>query len=167
MGHTAFVTEDGGLYTMGEGQTGMLGHGDTSNKKVPTRVQALEHERVVQVAAGGVHTACITETGALYTMGEAQGGKLGYQSDDQILLPKRVDALAGETVVMVAAGMSNTACVTDTGKLYTMGRKSSGQLGQGSVVGNTTLPTQVKGLDEKRVVLASVGGSHCLLDRGW
>ena len=39
--HTACVTEDGTLYTMGSGWDGKLGHGDESNKTVPTEVQAL------------------------------------------------------------------------------------------------------------------------------
>ena len=36
--HTAAVTEDGALWTWGDGGAGMLGHGDEENRLVPTLV---------------------------------------------------------------------------------------------------------------------------------
>ncbi len=39
--HSAAVTEDGFLFTWGEGDFGRLGHGDSQSRVVPTRVEVL------------------------------------------------------------------------------------------------------------------------------
>ena len=46
--HSAAVTEDGALWTWGRGDDGELGHGDTENRLVPTKVVAagLEGKRI-------------------------------------------------------------------------------------------------------------------------
>ena len=51
--HSACTTEEGTLYTWGHGMDGKLGHGDESSKSVPTRVEALAGQVVVQLVAAG------------------------------------------------------------------------------------------------------------------
>lgn len=68
--HMVAVTDTGGCYTWGAGGWGRLGHGDNEHIIVPTLVTgALSGERVVDVAAGSLHTAAVTLEGDLYTWG--------------------------------------------------------------------------------------------------
>ena len=57
--HTAATTQDGGLYTWGNGLFGKLGHGDTLAAYHPRRVTALEGSFVTSVACGWWHTAAV------------------------------------------------------------------------------------------------------------
>ncbi|GAX81426.1 hypothetical protein CEUSTIGMA_g8856.t1 [Chlamydomonas eustigma] len=57
--HTAAVTDEGCLYTWGNGLFGKLGHGDASSVFTPRRVDAFNGYTVIQVACGWWHTAAV------------------------------------------------------------------------------------------------------------
>jgi alpha-tubulin suppressor-like RCC1 family protein len=71
------LTTDGEVYTFGRGLSGQLGHGGGQDEVVPRRVARLEETGVALVACGNDYTACVDETGVLYTFGFGAAGQVG------------------------------------------------------------------------------------------
>lgn len=76
--HSAVISEDGQLYTFGQGNWGVLGHGNEKNVKftTPKLVEGLANHKVVDVVMGEYHTMALTDDGEVYTWG--YGGKKGF-----------------------------------------------------------------------------------------
>ena len=66
----------------GRGEYGRLGLGDTtgSSRLRPQKVPGLEGHHVIQVAAGGTHTLCLTIDGLVFVWGRGSYGRLGTQA---------------------------------------------------------------------------------------
>ena len=58
--HSPVLSAEGALFSFGFGAYGQLGHGDTANQLRPKRVAALAKEKVVSMAAGGLHSLALT-----------------------------------------------------------------------------------------------------------
>lgn len=56
----------------------------------PRVIESLRGVEVVDVAAGGAHSACITASGELYTWGKGRYGRLGHGDSEDQLKPKLV-----------------------------------------------------------------------------
>jgi alpha-tubulin suppressor-like RCC1 family protein len=69
----------GGVRCWGEGNSGRLGHDDTTDVQIPTSVSPVSvGEQVVQVAAGGAHSCALLTNGAVRCWGAGGLGALGY-----------------------------------------------------------------------------------------
>lgn len=63
--HTVALTDDGEVYTWGNGDHGKLGHNDTNKVTLPRMVEVLENKRVVSVASYNEHTVALVDPSAL------------------------------------------------------------------------------------------------------
>lgn len=70
--HTLILSDEGVLRSCGEGENGALGLNDMKDWWVPTQVKALHFgdTKIVSTAAECLHSAAVTEHGALYTWGQ-------------------------------------------------------------------------------------------------
>jgi alpha-tubulin suppressor-like RCC1 family protein len=76
--HTGAVLADGTLWTWGSGRSGKLGHGEESQRLIPTRVEQIPH--CTSVSCGQQHTAAVvtrSRSGSVYTFGKA-GADAGF-----------------------------------------------------------------------------------------
>lgn len=151
------------LATWGNGDFGRLGHGvECVSEELPRVVAALRDHNVLQVACGGAHTAVVTESGAVFTMGLNDYGQLGHTPKahhapvpQQVALP--------EAAMAVSAGHFHTLALTVSGSLWAWGRNWHGQLGLGSDAGSVEWqPVLVKALLGSRVVAVDAGMEHSL-----
>lgn len=56
----------------------------------PRVIESLRGTEVIDIAAGGAHSACITAAGELYTWGKGRYGRLGHGDSEDQLKPKMV-----------------------------------------------------------------------------
>jgi alpha-tubulin suppressor-like RCC1 family protein len=133
--HSMVVTEMGCVYTMGNGEDGKLGHGDTESCPLPRMVSTWPRMptrmRVVAVAAGGYHSMVLAADGMVATFGNGEDGKLGHGSEQRELMPRVVQTLMNKGVKTraIAAGDGHSMVVTVQGELYTFGASSYGRSG--------------------------------------
>mmetsp|Transcript_29055 Transcript_29055/g.41088 ORF Transcript_29055/g.41088 Transcript_29055/m.41088 type:complete len:593 (-) Transcript_29055:1722-3500(-) len=158
--HTAVITSTGALYTWGDKENGVAGHGDVEGHQyTPKLLDRLCGKRIVQLSACGFHTGCLTDTGELYTWGEGKFGRLGHGAERNCHSPRLVESLLGKRPRQVACGGFHTAVITEEGRMYTFGGGEHGQLGHGDRV-NKVKPTLVQALDTVFVSQITCGWSH-------
>jgi alpha-tubulin suppressor-like RCC1 family protein len=126
--HCEVLTEDGALFTR---ETAANPESDEPIPELgfgrfvpptpgPHRVFALEGARVVAVAVGNHFTVAVPEAGAVYSFG-INDGRLGHGEvggDENVFLPKRIEALDGIPVASVAAGDDHALALTRCGRVY-------------------------------------------------
>jgi len=135
--HVMAITQDGKLFSWGEGEDGKLGHGDTLSRHSPTLVTTLASKRISDIGCGSSHSAAVTSCGELYTWGLGDYGRLGHGDDKTTMVPKLVKGLEGKRVVQVACGSrdAQTLALTDQGHVYSWGDGDFGKLGRGGSEG--------------------------------
>lgn len=107
------VSGAGQLYTWGNGYEGsrpVTGHGHCNNVLIPTLVEALKNEVVVQAAAGWDHALCVTSQGHVYTWGGNPSGALGTGSSSNEAIPTRVVKNGFDKVTSVSEGAWLSPC---------------------------------------------------------
>jgi alpha-tubulin suppressor-like RCC1 family protein len=69
--HSASVSQDGDVYTWGDGFCGQVGHGDKRPQLTPRQVTqgGLEDEVVSSISCGSRHTLAVTEDGLVFSWG--------------------------------------------------------------------------------------------------
>ena len=159
--HSLTLTADGSVWSWGNGNYGRLGHGDEQRQWQPKKVEALAGQRVVTVSAGQYHSLAITADGAVWSWGGGGHGKLGHGDEQRRLLPKKVEAFAGQRVIVVSAGQQHSLALTADGAVWSWGYGEYGRLGHGDYQ-HQLLPKKVEALAGQRVVAVSAGVYHSL-----
>mmetsp|Transcript_8694 Transcript_8694/g.8704 ORF Transcript_8694/g.8704 Transcript_8694/m.8704 type:complete len:417 (+) Transcript_8694:19-1269(+) len=156
-GHfTAVVTEDGEVYTWGQGRDYALGHGDRTPLKLPRKVQGLEGKKIVKLACGRNFCIVLDNEGKLYSWGNNEYGQLGLSQTDRFrATPQQIKVLSN--VVEIATGDFHVMALTDKGNVFSWGAGSDGQLCHGNT-SNQSTPRLIQGIP--LVSRLSCGGGH-------
>lgn len=157
--YSCAVSESGEVYTWGCGKDGQLGHGDSKDVHTPKAVRSLQ-SKIRNVSCAEHHVAVVSESGVLFTWGRGQNGRLGHGGTENEMLPKAVEALAGQHVSQVSCGDFHTACViVNPTHVYAWGLGLSGRLGHGDET-NCHVPTLIETLAGVHVTCVACGGHH-------
>jgi alpha-tubulin suppressor-like RCC1 family protein len=106
------------------------------------------------------YTLAVSEAGEVFSFGKGEYGRLGHGDQVDVELSKQIEALRGVYVLTVAAGGAHALALTRSGKVYSWGYGSSGQLGHGLLGTNTTTPAIIEALRGVRVERIAAGEAH-------
>ncbi len=137
-GHTAFLTEDGEVFTIGRGTSGQLGNDIYSNSN-NTAVQVLYGEEnskltnIRDINVGENHTMAIGKDGTLYTWGYNGSGELRNSTVEAGVNTARAFEVKSDEkikdIILVSGGDGFTVVADSTGYAFAWGRGEIGQLG--------------------------------------
>ncbi|XP_048646195.1 RCC1 domain-containing protein 1 isoform X1 [Marmota marmota marmota] len=74
--HVLLLCAAGQVFSWGGGRHGQLGHGTLEAELEPRLLEALQGLPMAEVAAGGWHSVCVSETGDIYIWGWNESGQL-------------------------------------------------------------------------------------------
>ncbi|XP_053437891.1 RCC1 domain-containing protein 1 isoform X1 [Nycticebus coucang] len=74
--HALLLGSTGQVFSWGGGRHGQLGHGSLEAEPEPRLLEALQGLPMAEVAAGGWHSVCVSETGDIYIWGWNESGQL-------------------------------------------------------------------------------------------
>jgi len=153
------------LLAWGSNGSGELGNNTWDDGNVPTPVDmggALAGKMIIANATGEGHGMALCADGSLAAWGSNGSGQLGNNNTDNSPVPVWVDrsgALAGKTVIAIAAGGSHSLALCSDGTLAAWGNNYYGQLGNHGTVssGVPVLVDQAGVLAGKTVVAIAAG----------
>uniref|UniRef100_A0A667XSK1 HECT and RLD domain containing E3 ubiquitin protein ligase 4 n=1 Tax=Myripristis murdjan TaxID=586833 RepID=A0A667XSK1_9TELE len=150
--HTAFLIEDGTVYTCGCNDLGQLGH--------EKNIKSLSDVQIAQVACGYWHSHALSRGGQVFSWGQNRYGQLGLGVDGQgISTPQIIQSLQGIPFAQISAGGAHSFALTLSGAVFGWGRNKFGQLGLNDN-NDRHFPTLLKSLRSQRVIYICCGEDH-------
>ncbi|KAK0426113.1 hypothetical protein QR680_009539 [Steinernema hermaphroditum] len=160
------------VLSCGEGP--QLGHPGRNTTKKPRHVTELpEGLKFSQAVAGGVHSFLLTTDGQVYGCGVNEKGTVPVEdvereeTTDEFKLLQFPDSLKKHgKIVMLAAGASFTAALTENGTVYAWGnlRDASGNIDSHTILQDMQKePTLINNYKSTHVVKIAAGENHLLM----
>lgn len=146
---TYLLDNQGQVWSNGINTNGCLGHGDTDNRLLFTKIQYFE-DNTIQISQiipnngsyTGNNRCCyfITTTGLVYSVGYNGYFNLGVGDSTQRNTPVLVSALSGVNIVKIEVSNDRPSVLAldDAGNLYAWGNGANGTLGNGSIANVST-----------------------------
>ena len=172
--YTLALCSDGTMVAWGNNQYGQLGNNSTTQSTVPVAVTTagtpLQDRSVVAIELGSGHSLALCFDGTLVAWGHNDFGQLGNSSTTDSSVPMAVTtagtALAGKTVLAVAAGSDHSLALCSDGTIVSWGYNADGELGNNSTTSSnvpvavTTTGTALAG---KTVIGISAGDYYSVV----
>lgn len=157
--HTAFLLDDGTVYTCGCNDLGQLGH-DKARKK-PEQVVALDAQIIEALSCGESHTLALNDKGQVFSWGLGSDGQLGLGNFDEcVRVPRNIKTLSDVQITQVACGYWHSLALSKGGHIFSWGQNRSGQLGLGSQGQSVCTPQSVQSLQGIPFAQITAGGAH-------
>jgi len=152
---TLALTEEGVIYGWGRNDKGQLGVGGGlmidmyAMENLPRPIEGqLEGRKIVKIAAGYSHSACISDAGEFYLWGMRN-----------FLEPQPYSSMLHTKCIDVACGNDYTMILTEKNLIHGFGKNKTGVLGQANTK-SLNYPELVESIANKKAYNMSAGASH-------
>lgn len=160
------------LYAWGEGNFGELGLGASKVLMSSPMNLNIKDADIISISCGNSHSFVIEKNGNLYGFGQNFDKQLGLYSHEKnndnfiheevIYKPRLVPICLKYPISKVSCGSDFTLCLTRTGKLFSWGASSCGQIGQGRQ-SNISIPRLVEFPNQEVIHDIAAGYLHSLV----
>ncbi|XP_020204702.1 ultraviolet-B receptor UVR8 isoform X1 [Cajanus cajan] len=158
--HSVALLSGNVVCSWGRGEDGQLGHGDTDDRLLPTKLSALDGQDIICVTCGADHTMACSEFGKdVYSWGWGDFGRLGHGDHSDMLIPHPIKALQGLKIQQIACGDSHCLAVTMDRHMLSWGRNQNGQLGLGTIE-DSLLPQKIQKFEGIPIKMVAAGAEH-------
>jgi alpha-tubulin suppressor-like RCC1 family protein len=146
-GYTIVLRSNRSVWSWGRNNEGQLGVNDRRDRWIPEQVLFPEQAgEITAIAAGSEHSVALCSNGIVWAWGLNSNGQVGNNTTIRRLTPVRAQFPVEITITAITAGLNRTVALCSNGNVWSWGRNSHGQLGDGTTDDRHT-PVQVKGLD--------------------
>ena len=84
---------EGNVWSFGHNKYGQLGHGDTTNRHEPTKIESLKDIQQISYGCWGSHALAKDSQNTIFVMGHQGFGQLGIGcTEGALLTPKEINA---------------------------------------------------------------------------
>ncbi|XP_028645043.1 E3 ubiquitin-protein ligase HERC2, partial [Grammomys surdaster] len=153
---TLAVTENGQVWSWGDGDYGKLGRGGSDGCKTPKLIEKLQDLDVIKVRCGSQFSIALTKDGQVYSWGKGDNQRLGHGTEEHVRYPKLLEGLQGKKVIDVAAGSTHCLALTEDSEVHSWGSNDQCQHFDTLRVTKPE-PTALPGLDTKHIVGIACG----------
>jgi alpha-tubulin suppressor-like RCC1 family protein len=134
--HTIARTIDGKVYCWGKNNYGGIGNDreDPHTRYKPVANDYLNDKYITDICCGQRHSLALTFNGEVYAWGYNAYGQIGNESSrDFQFIPTKLNGFDSEKVVMISCGYRHSMALTESGRVFSWGNNSFGQLGYNNV----------------------------------
>lgn len=158
--HTVALLTGNVVCSWGRGEDGQLGHGDTDDRLLPTKLSAFDGQDIVSVTCGADYTVARSESGKdVYSWGWGDFGRLGHGDPSDLFIPHPIRALQGLRIKQIACGDCHCLAVTIENKVLSWGRNQNGELGLGTTK-DSHVPQKILAFEGIRIKMVAAGAEH-------
>ena len=162
--HAVMLNAYGVVYTIGANHNGQCGVSSPELLITPVRLESLATSfTVTQIAAGGSHSAVVTQCGQLATFGANDMGQCGLGADAplDVRKPRFVKTGSLAEVAQVACGDAHTLILDLGARVHACGQGRFGALGLGDGVTQTQhAPCTLSALAAAPIRMLAAGERH-------
>ena len=153
------VITDGSVKCWGWGSDGRLGNGMTSDRSTPVSTGSFgQNKTAIDVSTSWSHSCALLDDGSVSCWGNGNYGKLGYGGWQGKVEPYPVAGFGTSSPVkQISTGYDHTCALLVNETVSCWGGNEYGELGRAGSTTSNSLPDQVAGLENKRIVYVDAG----------